>query len=326
MRRASILAGVLVLVAIGGCRSAPVETTGTAVVAGDTLYGRLPASRELQAFSFEGVEGSMLDFEVLADGGNIAAPEVDLVGPEGRQIDISSATESAVGAASMRVRGVVLLRNGIHKLSVRPAVRGHSTWYRFHHTLRFPPIEENRVRLTAGQTHPIYVSAPRRGLVAFRIKADSRSNVVPEIRGVKDPWGGRALDRSQVPAGASPPRVSRTFDGQQVLTFTAPRPGRYTILAAARTGTEGVASFSAEVRPAPGSDRMVYHPNTPPHFGVPGNRHGTQQPAAAPSRSVPTATPNGMTPPLPPPPSGPLDRVPEPPVSPLPPDPALARR
>lgn len=326
MRRACISVGVLVLVAVGGCRSAPVETTGTAVVAGDTLYGRLPANREMQAFSFEGVEGSMLDFEVLADGGNIAAPEVELVGPEGRPVDISSATESADGAASMRVRGVVLLRNGIHKLNVRPAVRGHHTWYRFHHTLRFPPIEENRVRLTAGQTHPIYVSAPRRGLVAFRIKADARSNVVPEIRGVKDPWGGRALDRTQVPAGASPPRVSRTFDGQQVLTFTAPRPGRYTILAAARTGTEGVASFSAEVRPAPGSDRVVYHPNTPPHFGVPGNRHGADLPAApTPRHSMPPSTPNSVAPP-PPPPSGPLDRVPEPPISPLPPDPALAGR
>lgn len=310
MLRVGVVLTVFLMIAGGGCKSAPVETTGTAIQPGDTLYGRLPASRELQAFSFEGVEGSMLDFDLLADGGNISAPSVELLDPQGRAVDIASATNSPDGAASMEVRGVVLLRNGIYKLNVRPAVPDHNTWYRFHHELRFPAIESSRVRLTADQPHPIYVSAPRRGLVAFRMKPEARSGVVPEIRGVTDPWGGRALDKKQVPTGATPPRLSRTFDGQQVLTFTAPRPGRYTILAAAKPGTEGVVSVSAEVRPPAAPDRLIYHPNTPPHFGVPGNRHDA---AAAPS-------------PLAPPPPPRVERVPAPPVSPLLPDPSLAQR
>lgn len=318
MLRVGVSLAVLILFVGAGCRSAPLETTGTAIQPGDLLYGRLPAQRELQAFSFEGVEGSLLDFDVLADGGNISAPEVELIAPDGTQVDIAAATESPAGAASMQVRGVVLLENGIYKLNVRPAVRGHHTWYRFAHELRFPAIESNRIRLTADQAHPIYVSAPRRGLVAFRMKPDARSDVVPEIRGVTDPWGGRALAKAQVPAGAPPPRLSRTHDGGQVLTFTAPRPGRYTILAAAKPGTEGVVNLSAEVRPPAGADRIVYHPNTPPHYGVPGNRHGASRPAGA------AAPPS--SPPPPPPASGPVRTVEPPPATPLLPDPSLAQR
>lgn len=309
---------------VAACSSAPVETTGTSVAPGDLLYGRLPATREVQSFGIEGVEGSLLDFDVRADAGNQSAPRVELIDPEGRQVDLTADTQSPDGAASMKVRGVVLLRNGTYKVNVRPPIAGQSTWYRFRHGLRFPQVGENSVRLSAAEEHPIFVSAPRRGLVAFRIKPGRGSDVVPEIRGVTDPWGGRALAKEQVPPGAHPPRLSRSMRGEAILTFTAPRPGRYTILAAAKPGTAGVVRYSATVRPAKGGDRLVYHPNTPPEFGVPGNPHGS--PAPAPTTGVPGSE-RGVGPaprvrtPLPR-----TRRMPAPPVSPLPPDPSLASR
>ncbi len=288
----------LIVAAVGGCRSNPAAANRTEVAVGETLHGRLPEGRAEQAFTFEGVESSGLDFTIQSDRGNWAAPNVALFDPEGNEVDLSAHVASDAGAATMNVRGVVLRKNGTYKVVATPTGKS-STYYKFSHNLIFPPLS-TKAALKSNDTYPIYITAPRRGLIAVKIEPASRSDLQPEIRGVKDPWGGRALDKTQVPRGANPPRVSR--NGRTMfLTFTAPRPGRYTILAAAKPGAEGVGNINVTVRTPEYPHRIVRHTNRPAAYGVPGT--GT------PSANVPPsidAQPEFGSPdfaPSPPPPS-----------------------
>jgi hypothetical protein len=178
---------------------------------------------------------------------------------------------------------------------VRPPSQCQETFYNFSHCLRFPTPDPRKARLDSCSEQTVYVSAPRGGLIAFEIRPMS-SGLEPVITGVDDPWGGRALDKTQVPQGALPPRISRGHLGEMVLTFTAPRPGKYAIRTAAKPGTAGVAQLSVQVRNVGRSGRIVNHPNTLPHYGVPGTQQTTSAPAAAPA-GVPAP---------PPPPSDPL--------------------
>jgi hypothetical protein len=310
--RGLVCLAVVAAVAIGllGCRSTR-TARDTTVFAGDTLHGRIAPGGEGQAFVFEGVESSLLDFTVQSDRGNAAAPLVTLTDPEGAPLDLTAGTKTSPGSATMRVVGVVLPKTGTYKVYARPERPGTGGFYSFRHELRYAPMPDTKAHLSAQNPRPVYVSAPRGGLIAFSIKPEPGSNLVPDIQGVEDPWGGPALDRSQVPKGSLPPRVSHSYDGKMVLTFVAPRPGVYKILAAARPGREGVGTLHVDVRKPRWPSRVVYHGDTPARgYGLP-----------APPSAQPPAAPSAPPPPPPPPARPSAAAPPSPPV-----DPAIAAR
>lgn len=264
---AALLLGAL---SLGACRGRPVEGMGTSLGSGDTLHGRLVEGRRSQAFTFEGVESSVLDFDLQADESNQASPQVALLDPEGREVDLAPHVKTAPGAATTRVRDVILMRTGTYQVTVTPASPCEPVYYRFSHELRFPGMEDFRVTLSACDEQPIYVSAPRGGQVVVRVAPMKGSSVKPLIKAVKDPWGGRTLDPTRKPDWAPPAIVSTGMDGTIFLNFTAPIPGMYTIVAASRPGSEGPALISTTVRLPPGPPRRVAHPNRPPEdFGLP---------------------------------------------------------
>jgi len=255
---------------LGACRGRPVDSVGTSVASGDMLQGRLVEGRRAQAFTFEGVESSVLDFELKADESNQASPNVALLDPEGHEVDLAPHVKTAPGAATMQVRDVILLRTGTYQVTVTPPSPCQPVYYRFSHELRFPGMEDFRVTLRACDEQPIYVSAPRGGQVVVRVAPLKGSSVQPLIKAVKDPWGGRTLDPTRKPEWAPPAIVSTAMDGTIFLNFTAPIPGMYTVVASSRPGSEGPALISTTVRPPPGPPHRVAHPNrVPEDFGLP---------------------------------------------------------
>jgi hypothetical protein len=185
----------------------------------------------------------------------------------------------------MRVQGIVLTKTGTYKLRVAPGVRGEAVYYRFDHRLRHPPVTPRTVRLSSKEAHPIAVSAPRNALIVVHL-TPSHGGVRPQIDGVEDPWGGRALEPALVPPGALPPRVSHGPDRTLTLTFTAATPGTYTVLAGAQAGGEGPALVRVEVRPSRRRGSVVLHPDADPGgYGLPGTPavgHDTPAPPVAP--------------------------------------------
>ncbi len=279
-------------IALGACSSAPPIAQDSNVLLGDTLHGRMVPGRTHQTFTFEGVESTLLDAYVKADERGEPAPVVAIHDPSGQELDVAAASTTKAEDHEFVVRKLVLPKTGTYKVIARPRDPSKQVYYTFKHNIRWAPMPDRKAHLSASKPAPVYVAAPRRGLVVFSIKPDRGSGLVPQIQAVKDPWGGPALDKSQVPAGAAAPRVHHTRDGKMILTFTAPRPGMYTILAAAKPGTEGVGTLRVGVKPPPEQAREVFHNDSAASgFGVPG-RPG----AAAPVRS------SGL-PPLPPPPS-----------------------
>ena len=257
--------GALVALAVltGGCRSHRVESPGTHVSNGDILSGRLDPQVPREAFTFEGVESSLLDFTLQSDELNRSAPHPVLTGPDGQQVDLNGHRLTPEGAATTRYAGIILLRTGTYRLTLDSADTCNESWYLYRHALRFPSIVDERARLTACATHPISFTAPYGGTVSVRVRPANRSPLQPDVRGVIDPLGGRALDPTATPGGVLPPQMAPTTDGGVILVFVAPRPGRYTVLAAAKPGHEGEARIDVDVNP-PSFDRAVWHPGSDP--------------------------------------------------------------
>ena len=308
--------GLGLVLALTGCRtsalpggtspakltsSRPASPDGTALATGDTLHGRMVAGRREQAFTFEGVESSLVDFTVQADVGNQPAPMIEVLDPEGRSLDVAGSMQSTRGSATIKVRSLVLTRTGTYKVIARPSTQCETVFYRFSHCLRFAPIRDQRAHLSVDSPRSVYISAPRGGFIVVTIAPDRCSDLKPDILGVKDPWGGPALDRSVVPQGANPPRVSHMQNGTMILTFTAARPGMYTILAAAKPCKAGVGVIHVEVRQPKDCRRAVYHPGSAPgEFGVPGalpEARGTACPPPPTGPPPPACPPVGVVPP-----------------------------
>lgn len=284
----ALLAAAVLALGLGACRTRPGQSIGTSVEPGASLQGRLPPGRGEQAFTFEGVESSILDFSVQADRGNTSAPEVSLFDPEGKAVPVAVGRATARGAATTLVRGVVLTRTGTYKVRVVPAAGGEEVYYRFQHSLRFPEVTPRAIHLSAAEPVPVYVPAPRHALVVVKV-TPRQGGVVPQIEGVEDPWGGRALDPTEVPPGALPPRVSHGADGTLTLTFTTPRPGTYAILAGARApGEEGPAFVRVEVRAPRVPTHVVRHPDAEPGaYGLPGASSDPSADVALPPPALP---------------------------------------
>lgn len=272
------LGAALLVVGLSGCRVSRPEAAGTQVATGDVLSGRLPPAYPAHAFAFEGVESSLLDFTLQSDELNRSSPRPTLTDPEGRLVDLDGHRVTPEGAATTRYEGIVLLRTGSYRLAVASADQSDDSWYLYRHTLRFPSIVDDRATLAAAGTHPISFSAPYGGIVRVRVRPVNRSSLQPEIRGVMDPSGGRALDSAQAPAGVNPPQIAPTLDGGLLLVFVAPRAGRYTVMAAAKPGHEGEASIDVDVE-TPSFNRNVWHPGSEPGTPLSGMRPQSPQPS-----------------------------------------------
>jgi len=284
---------------LSACRSRTgPEAAGTHIATGDTLSGRLAPEVPVQAFTFEGVESSLLDFTLQSDELNRTAPRPVLTDPQGTSIDLAMHRSSPLGAATTRYEGIILMRTGAYQLSVASADRTSDSWYLFKHQLRFPSIVADTARLTESDTHPISFTAPYGGTVSVKIRPSNRSNLQPEVRGVIDPSGGRALDSTLTPAGVLPPQMAPTVDGGLLLVFVAPRAGRYTVLAAAKSGRGGEATIDVDVAP-PSFGRAVWHNGADPTAPLPSAA------VAAPRLAPPAPAPPPVVQPSLPPPSFP---------------------
>jgi hypothetical protein len=265
------------LLVLSGCRSRGLPgSTGTRIGPGQTIYGRLPEGRATQSFTLQGVESSLLSFSVDSDRRDFASPAVALLDPAGQPLDLAPFVVTPEGAASYAVQGVVLLQTGTYLVTVKPQSEDKSGYYTFRYNLGFPPIEGMRTTLKADEPIRIGISAPEGGLVSIRIAPFAGSGVRPDIRGVKDPWGGLALDPARRPERTPPAQVSHGQDGSMYLSFPAPIAGKYVVLAAAEAGHEGAAVIDASVRPRGPTGGVVHHPNTAPgDYGVPSATSGS---------------------------------------------------
>jgi hypothetical protein len=237
------------------------EAEGTHIATGDMITGRLATEAPTQRFSFEGVESSLLDFTLQSDELNRQAPTVALSDPAGQPVDLERYRTSPAGAATATYQGLVLARTGTYTLDVASADQRTDSWYIFKHQLRFPSVVGDQVALDPTTPTPITFTAPYGATVSVRVRPSPRSTALPDIRGVVDPSGGRALDGAQVPAGAVQPQMAVTAGGGVQVMFVAPRAGRYTVLAAAQAGTAGEALVDIDVTP-PSFDRAVFNPGS----------------------------------------------------------------
>jgi len=300
-RSLNLGAAVLALAfATTACRSDPVTARDSNVLLGDTMHGRVVPGGNQQTFTFEGVESTILDAYVKTDDHD-AAPMVAIHDPEGVPLVLDANTNSKPGDDEFVLRGLVLPKTGKYRVITRPSDPDRTVFYKFTYGIRWAAMPDRKVHLSASQPTPVRVAAPRGGVITFSIKPQAKTGVVPQIQAVKDPWGGPALDRSQVPEGAPLPEVSLSDDGKTILTFTAARPGVYTILAGAKPGREGVGTLHVGLKEPERPGRLVYHDDgAARRFGIPGRTTDTAASAAPVALRV--RTPQGM-PPRPPPPS-----------------------
>ena len=290
---------------LGGCRTNVPTTNSTHVADGQTMVGRMTPQREAQTFTFEGVESSLLDFTVQAGDASEAAPTIAVMDPDGQRLPVQPAVGMDKGSATVSVRGLVLSKTGNYQVVATPTYECREVLYSFKHRLRYPTPAARVAHLSSCKGAPLYVSAPRGGFIAVTVKRNRGEEFIPDILAVKDPWGGPALDKSQVPCGANPPRVSRVCDHTMILTFTAPKPGMYTVMAGAKPGAEGAGTISVQVRKPRGCEKYIYNGGSVARaYGNPGQ----QAPAADPCAPPPCPTPGSVSgtpgvPPPPPPPS-----------------------
>jgi hypothetical protein len=305
-RAVALLAVVGTMLALGACRARPrPDAAGNQIGTGDVLSGRLAPQYPEQAFHFEGVESSLLDFTLQSDEMNRSAPAPTLIDPEGKPVVLDGHRTTPEGAATTRYEGVILKRTGNYRLELASTDKTSDSWYLFQHRLRFPSIVDDRAMLNATEATPVSFTAPYGATVSVRIAPVNRSNLAPDIRGVKDPSGGRALDPTATPQGVNPPQMAPTTDGGVLLMFVAPRAGRYTVLAAAKPGREGEASINVDVQ-SPSFDRSIWHTGADPSAPMPGM---PAAPATAATSSPGQVHPAQM-PPAPPPPAPALVEAP----------------
>jgi hypothetical protein len=277
-RPAAVFLGLLVVLGLSGCRSRCLCATDTSITPCDTLHGRLDACQaQGQAFTFEGVEYSILHLKVSSDVKCREAPDLCLQSPSGQIVPLGSHVVRC-GKSNVAIRDLVLRETGTYIATVLPTHDCGPNYYRANYTLRFPSVENYRVTLTPCGTQPIYVMAPRGGQVTVAV-APVCGDVRPEIRSVLDPWGGRALDPCRLLPNAPPAQIDHGDDGTVWLNFNAPVPGRYTIETAAKGPCSGVVQVTAKVAPTGGCPRAVLHPDRcPTDYGMAG---GAVAPAPA---------------------------------------------
>lgn len=268
----AVLLAALVLLSLGACRSAPIRTVDNRIGTGDAVQGQLVGFGSAQTFTFEGVESSLLDFALKSDAPHLAAPEVTIHDPEGNEVDVPLGIRSEADSANLQVKDLFLRRTGTYRVTVRAMTGAEPVFYRFNHRLRFPGQAPYTVRLTSDREHEAVVSIPRGGRIRFRVWPAADSEVKPEVVAVLDPDGERALDPSKRPRGMPRPVLDVNGQGMHVLSFSAPKPGRYTIRTRAAPGKPGVAKVAWTVQGPRRRARQVVHPNRDAPYGLPSRK------------------------------------------------------
>jgi hypothetical protein len=243
------------------------------VLPGDLLRGHLYADQGCQCFYFDGVEYSLLDIDFATDTGNAAAPKLSITDPDGRPVDLSVAL-GPEASASQKARGVVLRKTGTYRGLVCKTSCEPEHFYTFRFDLRLVAPEDETVRLTPCTTKTASFVASRGTRVLMTVRPEGRCGLVPKFLSVTDPHGGRALAADRALPGAPAPLVKEGRNGEQVLDFNAPMPGRYTVTYTAEKDTEGTAVTTVQLFTPKPSFRRLYHDN-----------HGCPEAGAA----VPTA-------------------------------------
>ena len=286
--RTLAMVGVLLLTA---CQSRRLQAVDNTITPGDRLYGRIAETSPSQEFQFEAVEYGVLRCALETDCRVENPPQIMVFDPDGVQVPTDGRTKIEREDKSTRVviRDVILRKTGTYGVSVRPSHAPEPVYFTFSHVVNYPGPIPTPVSLVDDKLTHVTVAAPRGARVRVRVAADKGSRVRPQIHGVRDPEGGRALDRKRLVRGMRAPTMEEG-DDEVILEFTAPATGRYTILNAACPGTCGRATAMTTVTPPCGRRRDVRLVGCAP--GVTQSPHAV----AAPMARVPRSAPRGVVP------------------------------
>jgi hypothetical protein len=283
-RRVAVASAALAALLVGGCKSRPAilakvigpsspscgpegaEVT-TRVASGDTIRGHLYPDQGCQCFFFDGVESTLLDLEISTDVGNEAAPSLAIQTPDGKDLPLRPAL-APEGSSCQRAKDIVLPRTGTYRVSICKTACQPEHYWRFSHTIRVAPPVDRQMHLTPQAPQAVSFTAPVGSRVLVRVVPEAKCGVVPTVVSVKDPDGGRGLDASATPEGRAP-QIGRADDGTMLLDFPTTKAGRYTVLLASQSGTEGRATASVAIHPPREQKRKHYHGGWPCPEGVP---------------------------------------------------------
>ena len=272
MRRASwmvmtVAAGML---SVAGCKTAgrggesacapapsacaPDATpTVSRVLPGDTLHGRLACGTGCQCFYFEGLEYAFLDYTMSVESSCQSPPTLSITGPDGRPLDIGTGRSCD---------GIVMRKSGTYK-GVVCGQGGGEVVYSFKHDIRTSEPPERILALTPESKEKVSFVAPRGANCVVTIQPLHACNCVPKVLAVWGPNGSRALDAEKQLCGASAPAIVDSRGNMERLHFNASQPGRYTVILASESGTEGDARTAVQVFPPKASNRDLFHDNHP---------------------------------------------------------------
>lgn len=257
-RRLTILIVVGTLLGLTACQSRRLQAVDNTITPGDRLYGRIAETSPTQEFQFEAVEYGVLRCALETDCRVENPPQIMVFDPDGVQVPTDGRTKIEREDKSTRVviRDVILRKTGTYGVSVRPSHAPEPVYFTFSHVVNYPGPIPTPISLVDDKLTHVTVAAPRGARVRVRVAADKGSRVRPQIHGVRDPEGGRALDRGRLVRGMRAPTMEEG-DDEVILEFTAPATGRYTILNAACPGTCGRATAMTTVTPPCGRRRDV---------------------------------------------------------------------
>ncbi len=228
----------------------------------DVLRGHLNAGQGCAAFTFDGVEYTVMDVDLSTDTANAAAPRLTITDPDGRPLDLSPAL-GPDGSSCQRAQGIVLRKTGVYRGLVCKAPSDPDQFWTFKYALRMTPPDDERMHLVSCDTKTVAFTAAKGSRVIVTVTPEGRSGLVPRFTAVTDPKGQRALDEAKRLPGAPAPLVKDGRDGERVLDFNAHEGGRYTVAICAEPGTDGVAVTSVQVFPPKPFWRTLYHDNHP---------------------------------------------------------------
>lgn len=233
MRTSGIAAAVALCSLAAAHRAAAADPPLATLRAGESVRIALGHDGDRRIVAFAGVEGATLDIEAAARGKSKVLPQLTLVGPGGRVIDIGGGNPT--GGRRARVRGFSIPETGVWRIGVSTpmgrggdavlAVRGrrtrHLAWtdrerVGIGKTYEFPAAPGDRVRVSVSRPE---AKAP----TAVRLLGPG-GELVEEAVGT----AGRLAIAVTAPALADYRVRVETGPGEVVtrVTVRGPRPGR----------------------------------------------------------------------------------------------------
>jgi hypothetical protein len=223
------------------------------------LHGHLYPDQGCECLSFDGVESTLLDFKLQSDEGCLAAPRIEITGPDGKALALP--VMQGEGSAVRSAQGIVLPRTGKYGVTICKATCDPETYYTFSYDLRAVPPDVTTMHLKPCSKERVTFTVPRGSRCMVTVRPKSRCGAEPKFLSVVDPYGGRALNPAAVIEGAPLPVVKRDAGGATILDFNAPHPGRYTVTISAADGTEGDVTTQVLLFTPRPLLRSLYHSN-----------------------------------------------------------------